>query len=586
GAVTEPANITEHAKSISVTQGDPARLECRFSGTKPLKSRWTKAGKELTSGQKYNIRGTDASSVLKIVKTEKSDSGDYTFEVSNKAALISVCCMLCIIDQILKPSFTRELKETEGIRGSFVHLECLVSGSLPMTIEWFKDGEEICTDEKHKCTFFENVAFLEISCVDIKNSGFYTCMAKNKAGSAQSSGMLFVKEPPCILEKPESVNVLPGSKVQLNVLVSGTAPLKIKWFKNKKEILSSADCSVIKDNTSSTLELFFAKTSDSGDYICEIQNDVGSTSCQAALFVKEPPYFLEKPEGVSVVASGDAKVFECKLAGTPEISVRWFRDGAEIQQSVKHKISFYNSVATLEICEASENDNGKYICEACNEAGTESCSVELEVKEPPSFLKELMHLEVVKGSTAAFACKVAGSAPFKVTWFKDRKPIKSSQKYVIADSDNVSLKIQDCKADDVGTYKCLVANEVGSCTGFAALSLKVPPTFHMKIENVSTIAGGAAIFCCMVEGSQPLSVQWQRDDNWIPEDPKIERTFQNNEATLRIPVCEAPHMGKYTCHVVNEAGQDKCFAKLVVLGTSASNLMLLLNIRACSNSNK
>lgn len=82
------------------------------------------------------------------------------------------------------------------------------------------------------------------------------------------------------------MNVLPGSKVQFNVLVSGTPPLTTKWFKNKKEILSSAECSVIKDNTSSSLELFFAKTSDSGEYVCEIQNDVGSTSCQATLFVK------------------------------------------------------------------------------------------------------------------------------------------------------------------------------------------------------------------------------------------------------------------------------------------------------------
>lgn len=82
------------------------------------------------------------------------------------------------------------------------------------------------------------------------------------------------------------MNVLPGSKVQFSVLVSGTPPLTIKWFKNKKEILSSADCNVVKDNTSSSLELFFAKTTDSGDYVCEIQNDVGSTSCQATLFVK------------------------------------------------------------------------------------------------------------------------------------------------------------------------------------------------------------------------------------------------------------------------------------------------------------
>lgn len=93
-------------------------------------------------------------------------------------------------------------------------------------------------------------------------------------------------EPPSILEKPESMDVLPGSKVQFNVLLSGTPPLTIKWFKDKKEILSSSDCSVIKDYNSTSLELFFAKTSDCGNYVCEIHNDVGSDVCQATLFVK------------------------------------------------------------------------------------------------------------------------------------------------------------------------------------------------------------------------------------------------------------------------------------------------------------
>ena len=67
-------------------------------------------------------------------------------------------------------------------------------------------------------------------------------------------------------------------------------------------------------------------------------------------------------------------------------------------------------------------------------------------------------------------------------------------------------------------------------------------------------------------GSPTLSVQWQKDESWILEDPQIERTFENNVATLRIPACEAAHSGRYTCQVINEAGQDKCFATLTVQG--------------------
>lgn len=80
-----------------------------------------------------------------------------------------------------------------------------------------------------------------------------------------------------------------------------------------------------------------------------------------------------------------------------------------------------------------------------------------------------------------------------------------------------------------------------------------------------------AEFQCVVAGSPTLSVQWQKDGSWILEDPKIERTFESNVATLRISACETTHSGKYTCQVVNEAGQDKCFATLKVQGMPELN---------------
>uniref|UniRef100_A0A673JAG3 Ig-like domain-containing protein n=1 Tax=Sinocyclocheilus rhinocerous TaxID=307959 RepID=A0A673JAG3_9TELE len=182
-----------------------------------------------------------------------------------------------VTDQIFKPSFTRKLKDMESIKGSFAQLECLVSGSLPITVTWFKENKEIETDEKHKCIFFESAASLEISHLDSSDSGNYTCIAKNQAGTLQTVFYILLHH---------LIVSCCAFQVQFNVLVSGTPPLTIKWFKDKKEVSSGIDCSVQKNDTSSLLELFFAKPSDSGDYVCEISNDVGSDACQATLLVK------------------------------------------------------------------------------------------------------------------------------------------------------------------------------------------------------------------------------------------------------------------------------------------------------------
>ncbi|KAK1196573.1 TITIN protein, partial [Pygoscelis papua] len=564
-AVKEPATIVDKAMSIDVTEGDPATLQCKFSGTKDITAKWFKDGKELMLGPKYKINVTDTVSVLKVLHAEKKDSGEYIFEVHNDVGSSSCSASINVLDLIIPPKFTKKLKKMDSIKGSFVHLECIVSGSHPISIQWYKDGQEITASEKHKYSFHDNTAFLEINKLEGTDSGSYTCEATNKAGGNQCSGFLTVKEPPYFVEKPQSQEVVPNARVQFKALVKGSTPLQIKWFKDSQELLSGANRSVWKDDTSSVLELFLARTSDTGNYTCQISNDVGTATCKAALFVKEPPRFIQMPTSVVALREGQSTTFECQVVGTPEIHVTWYLDGNEVTDQAKYGITFIDGLATLKVTQARVSDSGIYVCEAHNDAGSESCSVELKVKEPPTFVRELRPTEVVKGLEATLECEVIGTPPFEVKWLKNNKEMFSSKKYAMSTKESIfTLNVTNCDVSDVGEYQCIISNEGGSCSCSTRLSLKEPPSFVKKLENVTSILKGTAFFQCVIAGAQPLSVSWIKDEKILEDDEHHHVTFENGVATLELTNVDLSHRGRYTCQAKNESGLEKCFALLFV----------------------
>uniref|UniRef100_A0A4W3IYQ6 Ig-like domain-containing protein n=1 Tax=Callorhinchus milii TaxID=7868 RepID=A0A4W3IYQ6_CALMI len=94
----------------------------------------------------------------------------------------------------------------------------------------------------------------------------------------------------------------------------------------------------------------------------------------------EPPVFLRKLESSKLLRKGDSARFECEVTGTPEIKVTWYKNDEKIQASDRYRVSCVDSVPVLEILDATVEVSGEYICEAQNEAGSESCSVTVTVK--------------------------------------------------------------------------------------------------------------------------------------------------------------------------------------------------------------
>lgn len=96
-------------------------------------------------------------------------------------------------DQAIPPSFTKKLPKMDKILGSSIHMECKVSGSLPITAKWFKDGKEIPESAKYRHLCHENTVSLEVNYLELTDSGNYTCSVTNVAGSDSCSAVLTVK---------------------------------------------------------------------------------------------------------------------------------------------------------------------------------------------------------------------------------------------------------------------------------------------------------------------------------------------------------------------------------------------------------
>lgn len=100
----------------------------------------------------------------------------------------------------------------------------------------------------------------------------------------------------------------------------------------------------------------------------------------ATFHFSEPPIFVTKLPSSSTLKQGEFARFECKITGSPEITVTWYRNNQDIRTSDKYSISFQNSLAVLEIADVKEEDSGDYSCEAQNEAGVNSCNIAIQVK--------------------------------------------------------------------------------------------------------------------------------------------------------------------------------------------------------------
>ncbi|XP_062424693.1 obscurin isoform X1 [Rhea pennata] len=193
----------------------------------------------------------------------------------------------------------------------------------------------------------------------------------------------------------------------------------------------------------------------------------------------------------------------------------------------------------------------------------------------PRFLTRPKAFMVSVGKDATLSCQIIGNPIPVVSWEKDKLPVQSGGRFkTTEDGDLYRLTIYDLSLEDSGQYICRAKNTIGEA--FAAVSIKVgeettvtesAPYFIQKPTSIKVTLGEDAMFKCKVQGSPPLSVNWEKDGRHLRHRADANR-FQIESAgesnALTIQCTRLGDSGTYTCRAENPIGSASASAALVV----------------------
>uniref|UniRef100_A0A3B3DNI4 Ig-like domain-containing protein n=1 Tax=Oryzias melastigma TaxID=30732 RepID=A0A3B3DNI4_ORYME len=212
-----------------------------------------------------------------------------------------------------------------------------------------------------------------------------------------------------------------------------------------------------------------------------------------------PPQFLQKLKSQEI-AEGSPIRLECRVGGNPPPLVRWFCEGRELQNSPDIQISKDGDLHTLVIAEAFEDDTGRYTCVASNSLGAENTSAEVyiegqitdprspfcsrdtqspvlqgaDVSGSPVFTKHLQDAQASEGQVVVLECRVRGSPPLQVRWYREGNEILDSPDFRIlqkSEQEICTLVIAEAFPEDGGLFCCTASNPCGSVSSSARLTV-------------------------------------------------------------------------------------------------------------------
>ncbi|GMT36995.1 hypothetical protein PFISCL1PPCAC_28292, partial [Pristionchus fissidentatus] len=485
-----------------------------------------------------------------------------------------------------EPVITEHPLDVVVPKGSPATLNCQAKPS-DAVITWYKDGQPLTTNKEqvtsHRILLDTGSLFL-LRVNQGKNgkdadAGTYFCEAKNEDGIARSrEGILkiaMLKEE--FRNRPKAAQALSGDKATLECSPPKGYPEPIvTWRKDDKEIRMSEEEPRMSLHPDGNLVIENVGHGDSGEYSCVATNMVGErVSPPARLSVYEKPKFITEPIDITVDV-GSSVLFDCRVSGEPQPQISWKKANAQMPAQ---RAYIAQDNRGLKIDRVQVSDEGEYICNARNPAGSIEASARLRVQAPPAFVLRPQDLTVDQGGRAQFECTASGQPSPAIYWSKEGSssvlfPGHATPDGRVTVSVSGELHVSDVRPHDEGNYLCAAINSAGSSVTVAKLTitgktleLRAPPIIEFGPANQTMLLDSSAILPCQaiagrVESSAP-SISWLF--NGIPVDTEgNSRISQHSGGSLHIAELKKSDSGVYTCRARNEDGESTWTASLMV----------------------
>lgn len=281
--ITAPQNLV-------LSPGEDGALICRANGNPKPRISWLSNGVPIEIAPDDPSRKIDGDTII-FSNVQERSSAVYQCNASNEYGYLLANAFVNVLAEpprILTSANT--LYQVIANRPAL--LDCAFFGSPLPTIEWFKGAKSSALRED--IYVLHDNGTLEIPVAQKDSTGTYTCVARNKLGTAKNEAHLEIKDPTRIIKQPEFSVVQRGSTVSFECKVKHDHTLipTVLWLKDKGELPNDGRFTIDKDH----LVITDVSDNDSGTYMCVANTTLDNVSASAVLIVVDvpnPPFDLE-----------------------------------------------------------------------------------------------------------------------------------------------------------------------------------------------------------------------------------------------------------------------------------------------------